>query len=158
MGIQKSPRHRAFLKGVFLSLLLCYGLLVTYWMLFGFGRQVVDAPKYNLIPFASIKLFLKMYANHPWAAAVNLAGNIVIFVPFGVLIPLVFGGGWGRMLVLFVSAIVVLECSQLLLHRGSLDVDDLLLNVLGAMMGYGCLRIFKGIRIQRPSKSLQGPF
>lgn len=140
MGIQKSPRHRAFLKGVFLSLLLCYGLLVTYWMLFGFGRHVVDSPKYNLVPFASIKLFLKMYANHPWAAAVNLVGNIVIFVPFGVLIPLVFGGGWGRMLVLFVSAIVILECSQLLLHRGSLDVDDLLLNVLGALVGYAVLQ------------------
>jgi glycopeptide antibiotics resistance protein len=143
MGIQKSPRRRAFVRGVFLTLLLGYGLLVTYWMLLGFGRQVVDSPKYNLVPFASIKLFLKMYAHHPWAAAVNLIGNIVIFVPFGALIPLVFGGGWGRMLLLFVSAVVVLECSQFLLHRGSLDVDDLILNVLGSLLGFGILQIFR---------------
>jgi glycopeptide antibiotics resistance protein len=146
MRIQQSPPRSLLRLGVFLSGLLGYGLLVTYWMLLGFGRHVVDTPNYNLVPFASIRLFLKMFAQHPWAAAANLIGNIVIFVPFGMLIPLVFGGGWGRMLLLFVCAIVVLECSQFLLHRGSLDVDDLLLNVVGALIGYGILHVFRVIR------------
>jgi glycopeptide antibiotics resistance protein len=110
-------------------------------MVFGFNRQVGDTAHYNLVPFATINMFLQLYATHRMAAATNLIGNVAIFVPFGVLIPLVFGGKWGRMLLIFVTCIVALEVAQLLLRRGSLDVDDLMLNVVGALMGFGALRL-----------------
>ncbi|HEX2900632.1 MAG TPA: VanZ family protein, partial [Bacteroidia bacterium] len=55
-----------------------------------------------------------------------------------------------RMLLIFSGCVIGLECSQMILHRGSLDVDDLMLNVVGAMIGYAMLigfsAIFRSIR------------
>lgn len=136
VGMPKVSPFHSRPQILFFCLLGGYSLLVIYWMLFGFNRQVGDTPQYNLVPFTTIKLFFKLYHTHHMAAATNLIGNVVIFVPFGVLIPLVFGGKWGRMLLIFVSCIVALEVAQFVLRRGSLDVDDLMLNVVGAAMGY----------------------
>lgn len=149
-GMPKLDTPKSRWRMPLLFLLLGYGLLVAYWMLFGFGRSVVDTPQYNLVPFATIKLFLSMAAYHPWAAAANLLGNVLIFVPFGLLISPVLGGGFWRMLLIFSGCVIGLECSQMILHRGSLDVDDLMLNVVGAMIGYAMLigfsAIFRSIR------------
>lgn len=69
--------------------------------------------------------------------------NIVLFIPFGILFPLAFPPkkkaylvlGYGFALSLFI------ELSQLLNMRAS-DVDDLIMNTLGALIGYALLKLF----------------
>lgn len=68
----------------------------------------------------------------------NLVGNVVVFIPFGLLLPCVTERGkeFGVMFLnafLFVTGI---EVFQLFSAFGAFDVDDILLNCLGAVCGY----------------------
>ena len=72
--------------------------------------------------------------------------NILLFVPFGVLVPLIWSNkkGLGYTLLSGFSFSLLIELSQLFNNRQS-DVDDLLLNTLGALIGYLLFRIFANL-------------
>ena len=75
----------------------------------------------------------------------NLFGNVAIFIPFGALLPWVDSrfAAWWKVLVnafLFVAGI---EVFQLFSSFGAFDVDDLLLNCFGAMLGYWGWLVFR---------------
>ncbi|WP_244280729.1 VanZ family protein [Paenibacillus jilunlii] len=92
----------------------------------------------NFTPFFSIHQNLDHLSNtHDF---VNLFGNIALFVPLGIFTRLSAKGGLFTALVLSLGISFSLEGSQLLLSMGSFDVDDLILNVLGGLIGYAiCL-------------------
>lgn len=79
---------------------------------------------------------------------VNLAGNVIVFVPFGLLLPLVqecFRSPF--ILTLWVIfCILLLETLQMVLRVGSFDVDDLLLNLVGVWSGLLLLGITSILR------------
>ena len=88
--------------------------------------------------------FASIYAYQARHAVINLAGNVVMFVPLGFLLPKVSIRQrklWRTMLTT-AFLIMLVEMVQLFSLRGSCDVDDVLLNVLGAAVGYGIYRIF----------------
>jgi glycopeptide antibiotics resistance protein len=64
------------------------------------------------------------------------------------LIPLVTKNRLYKSFIIFFSGVLVLETLQLLLRRGSFDIDDFILNSLGFFIGYGLYRIFKSWGIQ----------
>jgi glycopeptide antibiotics resistance protein len=65
----------------------------------------------------------------------NLAANIVLFIPFGYLIKISNLSRIQRLFlpVLFIS---IIELAQYFTNRGSLDIDDLILNLLGVYLGF----------------------
>lgn len=68
---------------------------------------------------------------------INFLGNILVFVPLGLLVPLLwkrFRRFW-KVSLLGAGVSLSIETLQLLLPRGT-DVDDIWLNTLGAMLGY----------------------
>ena len=71
-------------------------------------------------------------------AAANLAGNALLFFPAGILLPGLFRRlrRWGPYLGLMLGLILAVEVAQLFTLRGSLDVDDVLLNGFGAVLGF----------------------
>lgn len=72
--------------------------------------------------------------------------NIVLFVPFGFLLPPLSPPN-GKLPVIAVSGLafsLLIELSQLLNHRTT-DVDDLITNTLGAVLGYLLFRLFARI-------------
>ena len=79
-------------------------------------------------------------------ALLNLAGNVAAFVPFGYFLPKLLKSARGFFAVLFTTMFfsLCLEVLQLLTQVGSFDVDDILLNCVGALLGYAvfsrCLR------------------
>lgn len=73
---------------------------------------------------------------------VNLLGNIGVFMPFGILLPLVLGGKLKKPFMIFFAGVLALELLQLFTRRGSFDVDDLLLNSVGFLLGFA---LFKGL-------------
>ncbi|WJQ82721.1 VanZ family protein [Brevibacillus brevis] len=85
----------------------------------------------------------------------NLAGNVILFVPLGLLVPLLFLRFQNIHRVFFLTLFVslIIETLQLLLSLGSFDVDDLLLNVLGGLIGYGMFRLGTAL-IYRRRKSI----
>ncbi|MER2000498.1 MAG: VanZ family protein, partial [Lysinibacillus sp.] len=94
--------------------------------------------QYNLVPFETIRLYVNQL-NGPLAhiAFYNLAGNIILFVPFGFFIPLL----WSKMRTNVGMTIVALiipifiEGTQYFIGR-SVDIDDVLLNAFAIVIGY----------------------
>lgn len=93
----------------------------------------------NLTPFQEIKRDWHSLSLHRPGTAIHLAGNIVAFIPFGILIAgMVRASIFTGLNVLFLSFLLSLgyEATQLLTGIGIFDVDDLMLNTLGGMFGY----------------------
>lgn len=95
----------------------------------------------NFMPFRTIKMYID-YA-HQLNSVENLAGNVLVFVPLGFLLPLVSDDMQTLRAVLINAFAFVLgiEVFQLFSAFGAFDVDDILLNCLGAAIGYGCYKI-----------------
>lgn len=146
-----SRTKRAVLGAVF----ALYGIIML-WLLFG-QRLGADAPgaywerlqdNVNLIPFFTIRQFIRTASvtANPYLvrhAFINLAGNVVMFVPLGFFPPCLWDKprGFGRCMLRAAACIVAIEIIQLFTLLGSCDVDDLMLNMAGAAIGYGVYRL-----------------
>lgn len=90
----------------------------------------------NFIPFKTIKMYID-YA-YKLNSFENLAGNIFVFLPFGILFPMVRTER-NLFLDVFLNAFVFvlgIEIFQLFSAFGAFDVDDIILNCFGAVLGY----------------------
>ena len=90
----------------------------------------------NFVPFKTIMPYLLGYKG--WIiAGINLGGNIALLMPLGFLLPLVRRNiTWKKSLVLAVAAGLAIETMQTVLRVGIFDIDDVILNALGVMLGY----------------------
>lgn len=93
----------------------------------------------NFIPFETILRYINysQYFNLD-LIVVNLLGNLLIFTPMGFLLPLLskrFRKAWVIICIGFFSSLAV-ETVQFIFTVGSADIDDLILNTLGAWFGY----------------------
>jgi glycopeptide antibiotics resistance protein len=90
----------------------------------------------NLIPFKTIFPYL-LGEKGLMIAIINIAGNIALLVPIGFLIPFIFQNiTWKKTIVIAIAAGFTIEGMQVLLHVGIFDIDDVILNALGVMIGY----------------------
>ncbi|MDA7026766.1 VanZ family protein [Bacillus sp. CLL-7-23] len=92
---------------------------------------------HNYIPFKTITNYL-FFANNLHVRVENLVGNIVGFIPFGFILPLLSRKFISIKRVTLATCCLSLtfELLQLIFGFGSFDVDDLILNTLGGMIGY----------------------
>lgn len=129
----------ALWKGRVLFLIYVAGL--CYFLFFAenygriFGQEIY---RYNLVPFREIERFWKYRGELGIHSVYNLAGNVLMFVPAGFFIPILWENKRGfvfTVCVVFWMSLLV-EILQLVLRVGSFDVDDLLLNTLGGALGY----------------------
>ena len=135
-----------------LILFICYLLGLTYFLFFAesYGRTVTDREySYNLVPFLEIKRFWqnRELIGH-FAVFINLAGNVLAFVPFGFFF-FFFGSharGLFRMGLFSFEFSLLVETIQLVSKVGSFDVDDLMLNTLGGILGYVIFSLCNYIR------------
>ncbi|AOZ94147.1 VanZ family protein [Paenibacillus crassostreae] len=135
-----------WIRNIVLTILIVsYSACLLYWMFIGFGRERhADGPlNYNLIPFETIKLYIRNMGQLPnWTWIINLFGNVAVFIPFGLTLPVLFPKlrSYWRLGSYFVMIVLFLEVSQMLLRVGSFDIDDVILNVLGVWIGYSMIR------------------
>lgn len=126
-----------------------YLILLCYFLFFAeiTGRTYLGRTyHYNLVPFREIGRFLKYRETLGFTAVfLNLAGNVLVFVPYGVMLPLLAyrcRSFWYVTLLSFEFSLLV-EVIQLVSKVGSFDVDDLLLNTIGGAIGYLCYLLTK---------------
>jgi len=106
-------------------------------------RTPYAAPRALLDPFHALKLFLKTDGLAFVKRLRYLEGaglNILLFVPFGYLLPLLWRRAdhwWKVVLCGFVLSLGI-ELIQLVSHLGMFDLDDLMNNSLGAFLGWLC--------------------
>jgi glycopeptide antibiotics resistance protein len=112
--------------------------------------------KANTKPFSTIRLFYNSRQLNTEYKQNNLLGNMVGFIPFGFLLPLLLP--WFRNIfkVLLSGFLLSLafETAQLIFGLGVFDVDDLILNTCGSFAGY--IFYFITMLFLRPRKKYRG--
>lgn len=92
----------------------------------------------NLIPFETIKLYFfgADYINKHIIVS-NLLGNVILFLPFG-LLPIFLRQlkSKRKFLIVSIATVLSIEILQFVLQVGMADIDDVILNLLGAIIGY----------------------
>lgn len=95
----------------------------------------------NFVPFKTISMYIQaiFYGNMNLDIPIkNLFGNLFMFLPMGLYLPYfikrtkqvsVFS-------IVFLSILFLIEFTQLLIRRGSFDIDDFILNTIGALIGF----------------------
>lgn len=128
-------------------LLLCYlgGLAaVTFMnrMESGMGMGI------QLRPFLAFWEAWNAFTLQVW---LNPLLNVAMFLPLGVLLPLSVKRfqRWYWMLAAGAGISLVIEGLQHFLSRGQADVDDLICNTLGAMLGYCLVMLFLSLKGKR---------
>ena len=98
----------------------------------------------NFIPFKTITGYIQRYNNGFQNLSVtNLLGNFVLFLPMGMALPCLFKklNRFWKVVLCVLGMVVFVEIAQGILRVGSVDIDDVIFNVCGAMIGYGLIKI-----------------
>ncbi len=91
----------------------------------------------NLIPFASVMGYVRGGSEVIERFALsNVVGNILIFIPLGAYLPLVKRGKriTSHLVIIFTWSLLV-EIIQGVFGMGTADIDDIILNCLGGLIG-----------------------
>ena len=132
-------------------------ILLMLWLLFirWRGIAVTDywaqlAGRVNLIPFASVGRMLRTLWYNPrpqvlWTVVYNIGGNIAMFVPLGFFLRGLFPGCLRFRRCMGAVAVIMtsVELCQLLTLRGFCEFDDVMLNLLGAAIGWQTAKWFR---------------
>ena len=78
------------------------------------------------------------------AEAVQYLLNILFFIPYGLLFPC--KDNWKRVFVTALVLSISIELSQYIFNLGWCEVDDVISNTLGAMIGWGVIKLIRQIR------------
>lgn len=102
----------------------------------------------NLKPFHTIRGYVRVIRQSGVRdirsyAVQNLYGNLLLFLPMGCLLPMVFRRlrTFPRTFLVTAAIVVLVEITQLATRTGSCDIDDVLLNLTGCAAGYMLYRI-----------------
>ena len=135
-------------------LLAAYLCVLAALVFLPFGRGMDLGDRINLDPFVTIERALEL---GPRSASFRLLiGNIIAFVPFGLLVPMALGARRNSLGALFTivaagAVSTAIEAGQFAVSTWlgyayrSTDVDDVILNVCGAAIGYGAFALINGM-------------
>ena len=129
------------------SVLLAFYMLVLFDLTLRRFHQPGTA--LNLWPFATISHYLSIGGR---AMMVNILGNVAAFLPLGFLLPSFVKGRGAALRVALISLALSLlvESLQYLSGRRTADVDDLILNTLGGLLGYALSKGWRRIGGRSP--------
>jgi len=136
-------KKRETLRIVAILLFLAYLLLLAYLLFFSstYGRTAEMGYRYNLTPFLEIRRGLENIDTVGYYyVVVNIVGNVVAFMPFGFLLPMITERKTTAAKVFLYGFLLslVVESIQIVSKTGAFDVDDLILNTIGSVLGYWC--------------------
>lgn len=101
----------------------------------------------NIVPFSTIMDFFNKSAQgylNTKILITNILGNIFIFVPYGFFLPMIFGDKFKslkKFILVMIAIVFAVEVIQFITGLGSFDVDDIILNTLGAVVGFLIFKI-----------------
>ncbi len=132
------PIRRLLLYAVF----IVYIVVVVGATMLRYSGLSISRVNREIYPlFYSYKEAWNHFSAREWR---NIILNILMFVPFGFLLPLVskkFQVFWKTYLAGFLFTTLI-ELTQLLLHLGVCELDDFMNNTVGTLIGYGFYRLF----------------
>lgn len=147
MSARKRTQYRILGKILF----VLYIIFVFYFLLISeiYGRTgEMQEYHYNLVLFKEIRRFWNYREQlGMFATVTNLLGNVLIFLPFGFFMAMASKYRSFMSTVIYSLALsLTVEISQLFMKVGCFDVDDLLLNTIGGMLGFIAFTVCNVIR------------
>ncbi|OBY77579.1 teicoplanin resistance protein VanZ [Paenibacillus sp. KS1] len=143
-------------RKMMLGITICYTFLILYFIFLAFGRvgtiDQKDGYTFILIPDSFFRLPSVSDLLHPTLMDFVSIGNIAAFIPFGILIPLLYRTGFVRFIALFILSILMIETIQALTLLGSFDINDVIENSLGAAIGFWAYKL--GFRTENIRKNI----
>ena len=141
---------KKFARPVLWTIFIIYCFVLVYVLFLSRGtRDGFTFVEYmrrftNFIPFKTIIEYVQRYIDgYRNLSVLNLLGNLALFVPMGMALPCLsrkLNRFW-KVTLTVLGMVVVVELVQGLLRVGSIDIDDIIFNVVGAMVGYGIIVI-----------------
>ena len=153
--LTKYHNSKKYMKVSIFVMVILYLLLLINFMILGnnFGRNfefIFTASKetiksyftnnFNVIPFNTIINYLNnsgVYFDIK-LVCINILGNLICFMPFAFFLKYLFSkeNKFVRFLLTILLIVISFELIQLLTLSGSFDIDDIILNTLGAILFY----------------------
>ncbi|WHX24574.1 VanZ family protein [Virgibacillus halodenitrificans] len=95
----------------------------------------------NFVPFKTINTYFTAIIDNSMNRSIpikNLVGNLFMFLPMGIYLPFLIKkiAGLGRFVLSMIVLLLFIEVIQLVTRRGSFDIDDFILNMIGALIGF----------------------
>lgn len=120
--------------------------ILLFYLIFVLGATLLNrgsawSGSFNLRPFSSYRSAWNNFSMTEWR---NIVLNIVLFVPLGFLLPLLsqrFKTFWKTAVAGFCVTLII-ECVQMPVGRGIFEIDDIIDNTAGVIIGYGIIMIF----------------
>ncbi|OKP88441.1 VanZ family protein [Paenibacillus sp. P32E] len=135
-------------RKVIFTITMLYTIIILYFLFFAFGRmgaaERTNGYTFIFLPDSFFKLPTISDLLHPTLMDFVGFGNIVAFIPYGILILLLYRTTFLRFITMFFFSILVMETIQALSFLGSFDINDAIQNTLGAAVGFGAYKL--GVR------------
>ena len=114
-----------------------------------FDAERVFPPRINLLPFVHLTEYPTLKE-----ALLNLIGNTAMFIPIGVIWPIVYKklDTHAKIIAAGVGFSLTIELLQLPFYDRVSDIDDLILNSAGFLAGYGVYLLWNTVRRKISSK------
>ena len=113
------------------------------------GYQQLLQSGSNFTPLYTIRNYVNIILHYPNSVyyrhcIINLVGNILLFIPIGFFPPRIFHktARFFPFIAVCFGCLLLVETLQLLTLTGSFDVDDILLNMTGALLGFALSKLF----------------
>lgn len=137
---RKNEEKRSYTKHLIGCLIFsCYLFLLLHvtgaGTFYDTSRYGINPKLINMVPFSDTDIDIVGYLL-----------NVVLFLPFGLILPFLWAefGNWKAVMLAGASLSFIVELSQLINNRAT-DVDDLILNTFGAILGFLVYRLVHGM-------------
>lgn len=146
---------RKIIKGLFVVYILgliyvlflhnSYRFIGNTWNVGIFSKEHIEMA--NFVPLRTISTYFTRLGEHSINTSIvvmNLSVNLLLLAPMAVFVKVLFSNKINRFwkFLLFILCLnIIIEILQFLTFRGSLDIDDIILNTLGANITYGIMSI-----------------
>lgn len=103
--------------------------------------KTISINKFNLVPFVHIIQYISTRNIH--AFIYNVFGNILLFIPMGIFLKLFRIKKLIFVLIICFCVSLSIEFVQTVLSARIFDIDDIICNVTGAILGYELIKIYR---------------
>lgn len=149
ISITQDEQKKYKLIKIFIFLLFFFYILLLLSILFFRGMRMHDYSNRlsfnlhiqlnaNFVPFKTIINYIYYFLNDTINKNIiieNLLGNVLLFAPMGIFLPCLFDKfqSYKKFIATLLIILIGVETVQLITYTGSFDIDDIILNLTGAV-------------------------
>ena len=152
---RKCKKMRRLLKILFYLSFIVYlialiNILFVGTRGFGFAQELTlieyIRTRSNIVPFKTIMSYIDAFHYGTMNRDVpikNLIGNFILFLPMSIYLPIIFNrlNSFKKCIITILSILFLVEVTQLVFKLGAFDIDDLILNLLGVLLGFSIYKL-----------------